>query len=76
MKITKQPKPQIGELWHLKDRPDTIVLITGFTRMVKRKFVKFTILQSGNEEAEVISQYNSWYIPLHSETEKKVKKNT
>lgn len=76
MKITKLPKPQIGELWQVKGRPDVVVLVTGFTRMVEREFVKFTFLQSGREGTDPTSQFNFWYVPLVSETEKKVKKNT
>lgn len=76
MKIAKLPKPQIGELWYVKGRPDVVVLVTGFVEIWNEPFVKFLMLKSDNERTEPVSMFNWFYVPVVSETEKKVEKNT
>jgi hypothetical protein len=76
MKNTKLPTPKIGDLWCLKSRSNIIVMVTGFVEIWNEAFVRFLMLKSGNEGTEPASMFNWFYVPLVSETEKKVEKNT
>lgn len=69
-------QPEIGDLWYLKSRPNIIVMVTGFVEIMDKPFARFRMLKSGREGTEPVSMFNWYYVPVVSETEKKVEKNT
>ena len=72
MKITKLPTPKIGDLWYLKSRSNIIVMVTGFVEILDTTFVKFAWLKSDTKGIERASMFNWYYVPLVSESEKKL----
>ena len=65
-------QPEIGDLWYVKSRPNLIVVVTGFVEIWNEAFVRFLILKSGIEGTEHVSMFNWYYVPVVSETEKKL----